>query len=323
MASLDYSAIQTRVANHLRIPTSNTTEMTKIQALINEVYRDIGAKYSGWWWRRKRQIINTADDITAGTVSVTNGSTSITFSTGPTPSVAGYVFLVPSDTNDSGVVHRISAHTATQTGATLDAAFTGTTNTTAAYKLYKDRYAVATDLQNLLQIKRYGYTWPIRRVGPDEMDHYKMYDTSEGKPELVCLRDFSTSGDPTTAQMLEVHPYPDATYRMELDYEQTLNTEVSSTTRFLIPDDYIQVLIYGSLARAYPIFMNDTERGQFFQQLFNDILALMVAEQRQRFEDLPSVQPKDMYRNFYHRGRRATAANADLGSLFDRWPVNP
>lgn len=323
MASLTYSNIETRCANALRIPTSNTTEMTKLAAVINEVYRDIGARYPNWWWRRKRQIVNTSDDISTGTVAVTAASTTITFSSAPASSVAGWVLLVPGDTQDSGAVWRISAHTAASATATLDAAYTGATNTAASYNLYKDRYALASDTGVIVNIKRYGFINPMRLIGPDEMDALKIYDTSTSKPEVACVRDFSTSGDPTTAPMLEIHPYPDNTYRIEIDYSQSLNTELSSTTRPLVPDDYSQVLIYGTLARAYPIFLNDTERGMYFQNLFNDILALMVAEQRHRVEGLPSVSPKDSYRSFYQRGKRATAANADLGSQFGRWPYQP
>ena len=48
----------------------------------------------------------------------------------------------------------------------------------------------------------------------------------------------------------------------------------------------------------------------------------MVAQKRE-YEGHPSIVPKDTYRGFYSRGRRTTAANADLGSLFGRWPFNP
>ena len=44
MAALTYQDIETRVANQLRIPTSDTTQMTRIQAIINEVYRDVVAR---------------------------------------------------------------------------------------------------------------------------------------------------------------------------------------------------------------------------------------------------------------------------------------
>lgn len=320
MATLTYSDLQTRIANHLRLPTSNTTEMTKIQAIANEVYRDIGLRNPNWWWLRKHAVINTVADVTTGTLAATNGSTTITFSTGPTDSAAGKVVLVTGNVLDSGAIYRISTHTAGATTATLDAAYTGTTVTASAYAVYQDRYNLATDTKDVREIRRYGLVSPLRRVGPEEMGEVKALDTSVGKPLVWTVLDFSTTGDPTTARQLIVHPYPDDTYRLDLDYTQSLNTEVSSTTRFLIPDDYSQVLIYGTLSRAYPIMLSDPTRGLYFAGLFNAAMDSMVAAQR-LYEGLPTTQPLDTYRRFYHRQRRR--GHATLRSWFGRWPAEP
>ena len=72
MASLTHSDLLTRCANALRIPTSNTTETAKVTALMNEVYRDIGARYPAWWWRRKRQTVTYR--ITSGTGNLGDGA---------------------------------------------------------------------------------------------------------------------------------------------------------------------------------------------------------------------------------------------------------
>lgn len=322
MATLGYSDLETRVANALRIPTSNTTEMTKLRGLANIVYRDIRLKYPDWPSLRKRQVINTSDDISAGTVSVTNGSTSFTYSSAPSVSTAGRVLLVTGETTDSGVVMRISAHTASSTSGTFDAAYSGTTNATASYRVYHDTYDMATDVGEVRFVKRDGYPWPVRIIPPEEMLQVKQYSTETGKPHLAAVYDYDTSGDPTTQKQLVIHPYPDATYRMEVHYQQTLNTELSGSTRPLIPDDLFQLLYYGTLARGYPIFLNDLERGAFFQALFNDLLALAVATNR-RHEAHPGIRPDDTYRGHFRSRRRYTPATADLGSYFDRWPIAP
>lgn len=321
MATLTYAGIETRVMNALRIPTSNSTEATKVAALINEVYRDIGAKYN-WWWLVKRGVLATVADISTGTVSVTNNDTAITFSSAPTPDLDNRVFIVTNNTTDSGAAYRISAHTAGAAGATLDGVYTGATDTAASYKVYGDTLSLATDVSRILHIKRYGFTWPLTEIGYLEMLDLKTWDQSVGKPEVYSVFDSATSGDPTTARRLIVHPYPDEIYRLEYHYKQTLNTELSGTTRPLIPDDYVEILVYGALARGYPIFLNDTARGQFFQGLFNDMLSLMTTVQREH-EGNPRVVPRDDYRRFYSRGRRISPATADLGDFFDRYPMRP
>ena len=140
--------------------------------------------------------------------------------------------------------------------------------------------------------------------------------TMEGKPQAYSVFDYACVGDPTSQRLLQIHPYPDDTYRLEVFYKQNLNTELSGTTRPFIPDDYSQVLIYGTLARAYPVFMNDVERGKYYGELFNDVLALMAAQQKEYAHDQPGLAPE----NDYRRNRRRPSAGVSMGSYFDRWP---
>ena len=322
MASLTFANIETRCANQLRLPTSNSTEMTRLDALINEVYRDIYAKHD-WWWLVKRTVVNTTDDSGALTVSCTNASTTVLFSTAPTGlSFANFVLITGTDSRDSGAVYRVSTHASGTTTCTLDAAYTGATSTTATGNFYRDTYALPSDYGKGLFNRRYGYAWPFEWLSPDDIFQLKNYDQSVGKPQSAAVWDFTTTGDPTSVKMLVVHPYPDNTYRMEIHYKQTLNTELSGSTRPLIPDDYVQILIYGTLARGYPIFLNDTERGLYFQNLFNDLLALMVSIQRERSGEEPQLQVADQHRRFYSRGR-VRSGNVNLGSFFDRLPYDP
>ncbi len=133
------------------------------------------------------------------------------------------------------------------------------------------------------------------------------------------LSDFSTTGDPTTQRLLWVHPYPDKPYRMDLYYKQQLNTEMACSDQSFFPDEYRQILIYGTLARGFPIFHKDGEQGKYFQSLFNDLLALMVAQHKEYAADHAAVVPQAGYRRTRNRMRTAYT----LGNLFDRWPSAP
>ena len=320
MADLTFSNIETRCANALRLPTSNTTEMTKLDALINEVYRDVYAK-SDWWWCVKRTVINTVDDVSAVAVSVTSGSTTVTFSSAPVGSRAGTVMIVTTEAGDAGAVYRVPTHTAAALTATLDAAYTGTTSLVATANFYQDAYALPSDFgKGLVNPRRFGQVWPFQWTNIRELLDVKNYDRGVGKPQMAAVWDFTTTGNPESVKMLLVHPYPDNTYRMELYYKQTLNTELSGSTEPFIPDDYRQILVYGTLARGYPIFMNDTERGLFFQNLFNDMLALMTAIQRERSGESPQLVVEDLYRR---STRRRNRHNVNLGGWFDRLPNVP
>jgi hypothetical protein len=316
--------------NQLRMPVSNTTELAKVTAVINEVYRDICAK-SDWWWLEKRTVINTTPNLIAGaanvlgvtapaSVSVSINSTAITFSAASTQSLLGFMFLVPGASNDPLAAYRIVSTSTASASHQLDAAYTNPTSTASSYRLYQDTYSLPADCGKLLYVKRFGYREALRLIGKNEMARLKIQDTTARSPQVATLLEFATVGDPTTQRQLVVHPYPDKMYRLEILYKQSLNTELATTTQPFIPDDYRQVLIYGTLARAYPIFLNDTERGKYYGELFNDVLALMAAQQKEYAHDQPGMAPKDDYRQ---QTRRRPRTNYTLGSYFDTLPNQP
>ena len=321
-ANLTYTNIETRVMNQLRIPTTNTTEQTKIQALINEIYRDIYQMHD-WWFLVKRQILNTVAKYTTGTANVTNLSTAVTLSNAPAAglgSFVGYVFYVLGDTQDNNAVYRISTHAAGSANITLDANFTGVTNTAATFRIYQDTLPLAADTGKIFKVKRWGLPFPLARVTPEEMADTKTSDTREGHPEIYTLEDFATTGDPTTQRSLLLHPFPDKTYRLEILYKQQLNTELSSTTQPFLPDEYRQILVYGSLARGYPIFLDDVIRGQFFQNLYDQQLTRMTSAHLEQTHAKPQFAPMDSDRRRWAPRRRG---HVTLGNLFDVWPNEP
>jgi hypothetical protein len=102
-----------------------------------------------WWWLRAddQGVLTLNPVIDTGTISVTNNNAAVTFSSAPTPSVAGRHFKV----DDHADVFIISAHTATGTGATLESVYTGSTNGTASYKVFQLDYDLANDVLALSQ----------------------------------------------------------------------------------------------------------------------------------------------------------------------------
>jgi len=308
--------------NAIRIPVTNTTERAKFQRIVSGVYADICAK-SDWWWLQRRTVINTSPKIDTGTVNVTENSTGITFSTAPQQfsaniSVAGYVLIIQGNATDSNAVYRIVTHTSGATAATLDAAYTGTTNTAATFKMYQVSYNLPADCGKLLYVKRFGYQEPLRRVGIEDLSYLQGFDTSEGKPQVYSIFDFATNNTVSTARELQLHPYPDKNYRLEVWYKRQNTGDTSAD--FDLPVDFQQALIYGALGREYAITLNDTERGKYFTDLFNDVMALMAAQQREYASDHPGINPSaDLYRN--RNGRRRWPYT--LGNLFDTLPNNP
>lgn len=328
------SSLLDAVQNELRIPTSNTNERAKIADMMSFVYGDICAKQD-WWWLRNYTVINTAPKITAGTVNVTEGSTSITFSTAPqrfssNVSVAGNVIVIPGSPSDPNAAYRIVSHTSGALAATLDAEFTGETDTTAGYTVYKIAYDLPANLAKLMTVKRFGYLEPLQRIGIEDLSYLRSWNTMEGAPQYYSIFNTAIDITSTTAsdgstvesflRQIQVHPYPDQAYRMEIWYKLQQSGDVESDCD--LPLDYQQALVYGTLSRCYSVFMNDTERGAYFLNLFNDVMALMAAQQREYTDDHPGIKI-DMrgYRKSDRRGRHGAVT---LGvDWFGRLPFQP
>ena len=318
--ALTTANILTRVMNSLRLPESNATQQTRVLDILNEVYRDIMAKYT-WYWLVKRQVFNTTAKFTSGTIDLGLGNIEATLSAAPGVSLIRRKLVVPANASDSAT-YRITDSLSTFSTISLDAGYTGTTVASTSFSIYADEYDLATDCGRVLFMKRYGFTQRLEIVNPEEMQIVKGFDVSEGQPQQAALHDFQTTGDPTTPRRVTLWPFPDQAYRVEAWYKQRGNAELATGSTPLIPDEYAQVLVYGALSRAYPILLSDTERGQYYLSLFNDVLNLMVAQQRE-YEGHPSIVPRDTHRQFYSQNRRRTAANSDLGSHFGRLPFNP
>jgi hypothetical protein len=309
--------------NELRIPVSNLSERTKITRIVTNVYGDLCSK-ADWWWLLRQQSKNTRPKIDSGTVSVTEDSTAITFSTTPTEfsvaaSVEGRVLVIPSSTPDSLAVYRIVSHTVGTTAAVLDAEYTGATDTAAAYRCYKTAYTVPTDCAKLLEVRRFGQRQPLEPMGIQDLNYLYQTQQQEGKPLAYSIFEFVTPDDPSSARLLQLWPFPDNAYRIELWYKHLQAGDV--TTDLDLPIDYQQALIYGGLARGYPIFLNDLERGAFFQGLFNDVVALMTTQQREYASDKPGIKT-DM-RSYRQTSSRGRWPGRGLGNYFDVLPNVP
>src|SRR5574341_429087 len=96
-----------------------------------------------WLFNRKDPpaVLNTVAEITTGSVTLTTGSTSGTFSAAPAISVQERKIYTDTD----GVVCRIAAHIAGQTAFTLDAIYVGDGGSGLSYHVFQDEYDLATD----------------------------------------------------------------------------------------------------------------------------------------------------------------------------------
>ena len=105
---MTFLELRQRVAEMVGLDQTQTSQDDIIKAWVNDSYQFIVGQKT-WPWTVATDIIQTSPDITTGTVSVTNDSPAIVFSSAPSVSVANDFRIQFGDTDDW---YDISSHTA-------------------------------------------------------------------------------------------------------------------------------------------------------------------------------------------------------------------
>lgn len=225
-----------------------------------------------WWWARKqpRGVITTTAAITTGTVTATQGSTSITFSNAPADSVAGRRIRIAG----LPTVPRIESHTAASTSATLDAAWPEETQTTQSYVVFETEYDLPSDF--------------LRFAGPPVLH------ASGAEPIAVSSREVLetnfpiseiTAGYPTRAAMItptriQLNRYKDRAYRLEFDYIYLPADLSAGLNEPILPRHHRRVLSTGA-ASLICHDKNDTKQKTLASE-FREHVSLLVQEHRKQ-----------------------------------------
>lgn len=140
-----FSDIVQRVAENVGLQPSNTTHQTLAQGWVNRAYLDFNGKFA-WPWLRDRYSLNTVLNETTGTVTVTNGSRTVTGSgTAFSSDHVGRMFLLRSRADKQYRI--ISVTSATE--LVLEQPYNETTEIGETYIIWKKYYTLASEINNL------------------------------------------------------------------------------------------------------------------------------------------------------------------------------
>ncbi len=237
-------------------------------------------------------VIQTFPDITAGTVTTTAASTSITFSTAPKDSNSSNVsvqgmFIQTASSKD---FYKITAHTSGTTSATLEIAAINTAVATT-YLVRKLYYSTSTNVDRIIQIFQDVLPYQLTETTPEYFQSFNPGFLSSGTPRLYCMAGIDSSTGAGVPQF-RLWPNPDAVINLRIDYF-TVATDMSADSDVsVIPAKWhTTTLLEGAKAQAYS-FLDDTRYGGSVQ-LFNALIEEMKTE----------------YENSLHRHRVMTAAD--------------
>lgn len=233
---------------------------TKAVEYLNRVYRALctGASeflpeyVDDWWWMREDGILLFDPAYVTGTVSVVQGSASISFSNPPAQSMAGRRLRVDHEPD----VPIIASHTGGAGGATLDAVWTGNTIPTGIFKAMKVEYDLAAAVQALMSpIVIFGHPNQIVGVSPERLDNiYPLSGLDTGIPKAFSLENtqrvrFSHGGSQAGYQ-----------YRLEYRYRPTVADLTDSVMSIpLVPLEYRHVL--ADMALTYVLIDKNDDRS--------------------------------------------------------------
>lgn len=198
-------------------------------------------------------VLNLEVPYDTGTVSLTNGSTTATFSASVTADKAGWYLQIDNDPE----VYRISAHGGSSDTMTLDAAFVGTTDTAASYTLFKLDYTVGSDDVMFFTQEIHSFKDDTRvEIIPLETlyKRYPLKDVSKAMPQKAAILKQSNG-----TLTIRFNSYPEDTERLLFYYVPEPTDLDTSSSDPIIPRHHRKVLVH--LTAYYMMRGKDDDRA--------------------------------------------------------------
>lgn len=304
---VDFEDIYTAICEELKVPLTDTTTLGRIKRDINMIYQNhvIPYKPRAWWWLEKKENIVTYEKIDAGTVSVTADSTTVTFSSAPTVSVAGYYIKL---TGYPEIV-KISAHTASATTATLETAWMLETASGQSYKCWKDFAPLTATMKDIILVTHDRLSSPLDAMANVEFTEARQrHPHYEGYPIMYNTGDFDTDGN----RIIRWYPAcSDTRYQIKIEGRQEAPALSLDADEPLMPVEDRIVIFYGACSRAWSRERNDTEAGKNWT-LFMGKLNEMAAKSG----DAPQVVEMQTDK-YYMRRKRYRRYGTSKGRRFE------
>jgi hypothetical protein len=208
-----FADIVAAVREELGIGANDTTLINRIKRDINMVYREVAAE-KDWWWLQGNTTLQLPAYISTGTVSVSQNSANIVFSSAPGPSQTGKYFSI----NGNSDIYKIESHAAGSVNAKLSEVYTGSTDTDATYKLWTDRIPLPTNCRETIAVWHGSNRKPLSAIG--KQDYRRVVTANpkaEGKPSV-----YSTGDSVDPADLSSISSLPAVSTRASAGVVKTL-----------------------------------------------------------------------------------------------------
>lgn len=273
---MTYLQLRQRIAEIMGVSSADTTAdandtmQDKLKRWVNVRYKALAAKRS-WNWLVKDSIVQTVVDITTGTVTATNGSANLVFTSAIVPSsVTGY-FIQFSSTNDW---YELTS-TADTTHAVMTVPYLGTTSSTLTFVLRKVYYLLPTDTGKILDIRQ-SRVWntKLRYIPARILDQYFAYRNQNSvRPLFYTIIGVDTT---TRAYKMEIFPIPSAAMNLNVRRYSVVADLSADGDIPVIPEAYHDIIVWDVLKTYGFTFLDDTRLSSAKAE-YNEMYADMIA----------------------------------------------
>lgn len=303
-----FSDLYVDLQNKLRQQTGVSATENVAKRAINTALHDIMIGYGEKFpWAERTAELLTQPSYTTGTVTISQGSTSLTGSSTAwntandfsvnNARVGGKLVI-----DGSKEVYTVSA-VGSDTSITLTSRFVGDDVSAGSYVYFEDEYALASDFLRPISFTSFDTAGEVGLIGRSEFRRKYPRNKTTGKPRIATLLDKAFSGDTTPVRKVQFHQPPDAAYLFPYAYVTSnlavtaSGTEqaqlVNDTDEPIMPLMFRHSIVFHALYNHYRDNKDDT-RSQEAKAEYVDIVTRMVGDQEigsNRPQIRPSVGP--------------------------------
>lgn len=278
---IDFSDLYTDLQNRVRVETGVTATENQAKRYINTALQDmhLGTDYR-FPWAERNAILVTQPEYTTGTLSVSQGGTTLTGSgtswntanafSRNNMRVGGKIQI-----NGGSEVYEISA-VGGDTSATISSMFTQDDVSGGTYKYFEDEYSLVSDFLRPVDVQQFSDAITITLIGRTEFRKRYPRNYITGKPTVATLIDRPPSGDTTLVRKVRFHrppseamsiPYAYITENLVVQTNGTASNVLSSDTdEPIVPKRYRYGIVLKALYWWYRDKKDDTRSTEVMQE---------------------------------------------------------
>ena len=273
MSTSTFLTLQSELKSRIRFDSGETDQVTLLKRWINAAQQELHSRHD-WPWAFDREIVQTVADVTAGTVSISAGGTTVTGSSTSFASSDVGKFIQFSGSDDW---YKVTAFTST-TSIDIEKPYTQTSALSAGtYILRKVFYSLSSSVEKILTIKRTVSGQKLELVHHREYDLYRPNPEGTGKSDSYVIYGYDSSNN----WQICIDPPADSIFNLEVRFKKKVTDMSADDDVSIIPEKWHStVLLDGALYRALEYVRSDMSdrRAEVKRAQFEDGIARMILD---------------------------------------------